>query len=95
MHHVLCDGGEKTQRKDREDNLNRRVECEGKDASKADHKQHCPGETALANNGSQALPKAVHRTLRSAKPKVAKVGLEEGGLRKGTYHDQPSRAFAQ
>jgi hypothetical protein len=93
---MLRYGGKAPQCDDWEDDVNRRVEHEGKDASKTNHKQHGPGETTLAYDGSQALPKTVHRTLQSVEPKVAEEKIwKEEGLLKHAYHDQASRAFAQ
>src|ERR1700687_4425205 len=65
MHHVLRDGCDATQCDDGDDDLGCGLEYESKDAGQAHHKQHGPGKAAFADDGSQALPKAVHRNLHS------------------------------
>src|SRR5258708_13606931 len=61
MHHVLRDGCDATQCDDSDDDLGCGLKYEGKNAGEAHHKQHAPGKAALAYDGSQAPPKAVHR----------------------------------
>lgn len=96
MHHMLGYSGEATQRDDCDNDIDRSFEHERKDAREENHEQHRPDETDLANDGSQALPKTMHCTLQSVKPKVAEEKIwKKEGLRNGTYHDQASRAFAQ
>jgi hypothetical protein len=62
MHHMLGDGCDATQRDDCDYDVDCGLECEGKDAGKAHHKQHGPCKTTFTDDESQALPKAVHHT---------------------------------